>query len=161
MNNRLNSAQEKQKNTLEDTFIIEKLMVNCSITSDFSEVRKLSSELQYFCDQEQLNSDISGVLELILVEAVNNVIEHAYDNKPGFPIDVKFEAFLTKVVICIKDQGLAVPDVVRNRDAKTDMPNITELPEGGWGLGLIYTLADDIEHSNKNGFNIMIITKKL
>ena len=132
--------------------------MHCTINSDFSEVRKVSELLHIFCTTIQLNNEIAGQLELILVEAVNNVIEHAYKKTSGY-IDVYLEALITKVAITIKDKGIPVPSEVQN--TPKEMPDINTLPEGGWGLGLIYALADDIQHYTKNNINIMRLTKNI
>jgi serine/threonine-protein kinase RsbW len=129
-----------------------------SIESDLSQVRELAVVFHEFSSGVDLGDELSGQLELMLVEAINNVIEHAYENKQGFPIDVEFEASYKKVVITIKDKGLSFPDHVIS-DQQQDMPENTDLPEGGWGLGLISILADQMRHYTKNGINIMVLTK--
>ena len=132
-------------------------MMNYSIDSDLSRVRELAAVLQQFSDEEGLGDELSGPLELILVEAVNNVIEHAYENKQGLPIEAQFEASDSVVVITIKDKGLPVPKAIQ--ESERDMPDIFALPEGGWGLGLIYALTDQVKHYTKDGMNVMELTK--
>lgn len=133
-------------------------MLNHSIKSNLSEVRDLTNILHGFCAKHKLNETLSSQLELILVEAVNNVIEHAYQNKQDLPIDTVFEASSTEITITIKDNGVVAPTAIYKTD--TAMPDINELPEGGWGIALIHSLADHIEHSRKDGKNILVISKK-
>lgn len=132
-------------------------MKNYSIESDLSKVRELAAVFQQFSKEEKLADDLSGQLELILVEAVNNVIEHAYENKSGLPIEARFEACDSEVVITIKDQGLPVPKVIQ--ESEKEMPDIFALPEGGWGLGLIYALTDQVKHYTQDGMNVMELKK--
>ncbi len=138
--------------------MVEEMMTRYSIDSDLSQVRELAAAFQAFSEEERLGDVLTGQLELILVEAVNNVIEHAYELKQGSTVDAQFEAFHSKVVITIMDRGLPVPEAIR--DTEVDMPKITDLPEGGWGLGLINALADQVEHYTVDGLNIMVLTKK-
>lgn len=133
-------------------------MLNYSIKSNLSEVRELANVLRGFCDEQKLNETLSGQLELILVEAVNNVIEHAYQNKEGFPIDITVKVNSTEIILIIKDQGIPPPSKVYDTDGY--MPDFSELPEGGWGVALIQTLADQIKYfRDKDGNNTLTIKK--
>lgn len=132
-------------------------MTHYSIDSDLSKVRDIASQFQKFSKTEHLGDELTGQLELVLVEAVNNVIEHAYELTKGSIVDVQFEAFDTKVVITITDHGLPVPQSIR--EMEVSMPDIHALPEGGWGLGLIHALTDKIEHYIIDNLNVMVLTK--
>lgn len=134
-------------------------MLNYSIESNLSEVRKLTNILHGFCSEHNLSETLTGQLELILVEAVNNVIEHAYQNKNGFPINTSFEVNPTEVTITIKDEGIAAATAIHK--STRSMPDINELPEGGWGIALIHSLADNVEHFRKNDSNTLIVIKKI
>ena len=133
-------------------------MRTCSITSDLSEVKLLSQALHGFCDAINLDPTITGQLELILVEAVNNVIEHSYQYESGFPIHAAFEETDSEIVLTIRDNGEIVPEFVK--EAQGNMPEIEGLPEGGWGLGLIRAFADRIEYRAEQDENIMVFAKK-
>lgn len=131
--------------------------MHCSIESDFSNVKKLSVALQLFCTNEMVDNELSGQLELMLVEAVNNVIEHAYQNEQGLPIEVEFTASKSTIMLIIKDHGKPIPSSIIKTEAK--MPETSELPEGGWGLALIHSLSDDIKHYTEAGTNTLVLSK--
>lgn len=131
-----------------------------SITSDLSEVKDLAQSLQEYCEAIELNPTIASQLELILVEAVNNVIEHSYRYQTGFPIHAIFEETESEIVLTIKDNGSMVPLAVKAAATQAAMPDIDGLPEGGWGLGLINAFADRIEYQTGDGENIMVFAKK-
>jgi len=133
--------------------------MKCQIQSEFSHVKKLSDSLQIFAKNENIDETLLGQLELILVEAVNNVIEHAYSNQAGHPIDVVLTKSNNEVIFTIKDQGNPVPDDLSER--KNNMPNAMSLPEGGWGLSLIYALANRVEFSRQGETNTLILAKAL
>lgn len=131
--------------------------MNCLILSEFSQVVKASDLLHKFGKEQQLETDILGQLELILVEAINNIIEHSYQGKPGGTINIDLNRLPDEIIITLQDEGLAVPDSVK--DIKNEMPDETALPEGGWGLGLIQMLADRIEFSTEDSKNVLLLGK--
>lgn len=133
--------------------------MKCQIQSEFSHVKKLSDSLQIFAKNENIDETLLGQLELILVEAVNNVIEHAYSNQAGHPIDVVLTRSNDDIIFTIKDQGKPVPDDLSK--SKNNMPNEMSLPEGGWGLSLIYALANRVEFSRQGETNTLILVKSL
>jgi len=133
------------------------MMKTCSITSDLSEVKNLAHSLNEYCEAINLDPTITGQLELMLVEGVNNVIEHSYRYEGGFPIHAMFDETDTEIVLTITDYGSVVPETVKQ--AQGNMPEAEGLPEGGWGLALIQAFADRIEYRRGNGENTMVFAK--
>lgn len=131
--------------------------MNYTITNDFSQVSKLTEALHSFCEESQLDDRLSGQLELILVEAINNVIEHAYTEGEEHSIYTSFKDNDSEIVMTITDSGNPVPSFVINNTG--DMPDPEGLPDGGWGLALIQSLADRIERYNEDGNNIFVLGK--
>ncbi|HIQ16278.1 MAG TPA: ATP-binding protein [Leucothrix sp.] len=132
-------------------------MLTSSINSQLSDVRKLTDQLKCFCQEQNIDDVLSNQLELMLVEAVNNIIEHGYTNNSG-SIEITFEISNGVITITLVDQGMPFPLDIE--DASSTMPFTEDLPEGGWGLALIDTLADEVERYNScNGHNILVITK--
>ncbi|MGV6810430.1 MAG: ATP-binding protein [bacterium] len=133
--------------------------MECQIHSEFSQVKNVSERLYQFAKNTHIDEILLGQLELLLVEAVNNVIEHAYGNQAGHPIHITFTQSANEVIFIIKDQGIPVPDDLSTRNK--EMPNAINLPEGGWGLSLIYALANRVEFSRQNETNTLILAKAL
>jgi serine/threonine-protein kinase RsbW len=133
--------------------------MKCTIHSEFSDVKKLATALHEYCGQVGVDTAYTGQLELILVEAVNNVIEHAYENQPGHAITVEMSKQGADFVLMIKDQGRPTPETVLHDHE--GMPDEHFLPEGGWGLGLINALADQIEFDRQGDTNILTLKKAL
>ncbi|PWQ94063.1 ATP-binding protein [Leucothrix pacifica] len=133
-------------------------MCKLSIDSSFSEVR-LASELLYkYCETHNIAVDLQGQLELMLVEAVNNVVEHAYLEKAGNPINIELDMVDQHALMRITDQGIAAPGSVMIEGS--ELPNVADLPEGGWGLCLIQALADNIEYHRFPERNVLTLTKR-
>lgn len=93
----------------------------------------------------------------MLVEALNNVVEHAYLEKPGNTIRVELAMHDQNTTIKILDEGIAAPGTTLTEDS--ELPDTTSLPEGGWGLCLIQALADTIEYRRYSDHNALILTK--
>lgn len=92
-------------------------------------------------------------IELVLAEALNNVIEHACAERDGIPFSTMAQYQSPRRDIEIVDQGApmpggALPDPKRPPDPGSGDP-VETLPEGGWGRMLIHDLADDIRYERK------------
>ena len=133
------------------------MMCKLNINSTFSEVRQASELLQKFCVEHDITIETQGQLELILVEALNNVVEHAYEGQAGGNILIEIENVDSNTVIKITDQGLAAPGTVMIEGST--LPDENKLPEGGWGLCLIQALADTIEYFRYSDHNTLVLTK--
>ena len=132
-------------------------MCKLNIISKFSEVRLASDLLQEFCQIHDINVETQGHLELILVEALNNVVEHAYQEDPDGDILIELDRVDNNTIIKITDQGISAPGTVLIEGS--DLPDENKLPEGGWGLCLIQALADKIEYFRYPDHNTLVLTK--
>ena len=128
------------------------------IESNLSEVKVLASHFRDFCTESQIDEGNAGLAELALVEALNNVIIHAYDNKPGLEISAYFEFNNSEITITIKDFGKAFNR--REIEKPTDAP-VEDLPEGNWGIDLISSIIDEMTRHREDDTNILILKKKI
>lgn len=133
--------------------------IRLSIDSRLEQVRVLSGALRGIGQELQLTDDKLGQLELMMVEAVNNVIEHAYQLQAGNDVHVRVEYNPQAVHLIISDQGQAMPDELHTETR--DMPDPEDLPEGGWGMGLIHALADSIRYIRDARGNHLYVSKQL
>ncbi len=137
-------------------------MTNYQIDSNLFNVQVLAKNLRDFCLDNNIDENTTSVLELMLVEAVNNIVEHAHKGKSGFVIDAQFKIDEREVTIIIIDDGSYFLDTKNKHQVITIPENaVDELPEGGWGLGLIESIADNVEKYNVNGTNILVLTKNI
>ncbi|MEM9575444.1 MAG: ATP-binding protein [Pseudomonadota bacterium] len=95
-----------------------------------------------------LGAEEKGTVELVLAEALNNIVEHAYPepNQSG-PICVDCAHESGGLVVDIKDQGRAMPDgkLPLGQLSSLDV-ELEDLPEGGFGWFLIQHLAKDVSY---------------
>lgn len=87
-----------------------------------------------------------STVELVLAEALNNIVEHAYpQTRPGGPIHIHSDQKANGLHFTITDEGSPMPDgqtplgVAQNIDVDQ-----SDLPEGGFGWFLIQDLAKDV-----------------
>lgn len=66
-------------------------------------------------------------LSTVVIEAVNNCIKHAYENKTGHPIRVLWQVAGDRVLVRIQDQGLGM-------EASPPEPDPLSGSGRGWGI---------------------------
>ena len=109
-----------------------------------------------------LSTEDASAVEIVLAEALNNIVEHAYP--PEHPGDVKLVLRHGRagLLIEIRDKGKPMPngrtpDGAHPADAVPKRP----MPEGGYGWFLIGQLARDIVYDRENGENFLIFRMPL
>jgi len=111
------------------------------IDSSFSEISILSSKVRSFLLKFSINEEIINAVELSLVEALNNVVEHSYKMQKGNKIELNIENFPNKIILQLHDWGIARTNFEKP-ELKFDPEDIENLPEGGMGLFIIEQLMD-------------------
>lgn len=97
-------------------------------------------------------------LELVLAEALNNVVEHAYRDNPDGTIWLRFSSDPSGLIIQIRDNGVAAPDSpTLDQPQFPNLAAVKTLPEGGFGRHLIRHLADRVEYRRLSGQNCLIL----
>lgn len=92
-----------------------------------------------------LSEDCLGTTELVLAEALNNVVEHAYARYPG-QIEVEVQRDPDQLRFHIRDQGLPMPGATPPSGRLPEAVDFDDLPEGGFGWFLIRSLAQDLAY---------------
>lgn len=96
-----------------------------------------------------LDSEEHAAVEMVLAEALNNIVEHAYPSvlNDG-PIRITGDHHHDGLHIHIVDEGLAMPDgkLPLGLAPAIDM-GILDLPEGGFGWFLIRDIAKDVVYA--------------
>ncbi len=80
-------------------------------------------------------------------EAMTNVIKHAYDLKPGLPVQLHLRGDAERVELELFDKGKEFkPETIAK-------PDFSEAASGGFGWHLINSIADQVGASRLNGWN--------
>lgn len=97
-------------------------------------------------------------VQLAVEEACTNIVLHAYESRAGF-ICVSMGVEEDKLKIMIEDDGPPFDPTEHKAMHCLNQDNI-EGPVGGWGIGLIRALVDEITYERCHGKNILYLVKK-
>ena len=98
--------------------------------------------------------DTLADLKLALTEATSNSVRHAYANGEG-RVQITFELREDRLIVEVSDDGsgfddpgvesLAFTDQAERRDGAGASGDVDELSEGGLGIEIIRSIADEVE----------------
>jgi serine/threonine-protein kinase RsbW len=100
----------------------------------------------------RLSEDDRGTAEIVLSEALNNIVEHAYAAHQG-QIQVNVRVVRGALICTVIDQGLPMPGESLPEGCLPEVRGGEELPEGGFGWHLIRALSSDLAYRRVNGRN--------
>lgn len=119
-------------------------------------VRSTLAQARLDLAQQGSSAEALGPCELVLAEALNNIVEHAYGEQPGGTIQVQLCLDAESLHVQIEDSGFEMPDgalpngELSSLDVETD-----DLPEGGFGWFLIRSMTDHLRYRRKDGVNYL------
>ena len=95
-------------------------------------------------------------VELAVEEAIANIIEHGYGNRPG-PVHIEYTAGPTTISIKITDLATAFNPA---EYLPYQLPG-TEFSVRGRGIHLMRSVMDHIAYQRKSNSNILTLTKRI
>ncbi len=125
------------------------------VSADFIEVRRLAEWLRTRCEAEGIGPMATMDLELAMVEAANNVVEHgslAADSE----IELNFRVEGGTAVVTLSDRGKAVPMGLYGECREVPL-DATE----GRGVSIVRSCVDMVSYATKDGVNVLTLTKLL
>ncbi len=140
--------------------------INLSIDSDIRQVQHVGEAVRVLCSHLELAGAKPSSVELAVVEAINNSIEHAYRSESGNSVDVAFEYDADCLNIKIKDYGVPMPTSIAGQlSQEVIMPNgsvdMDGLPESGWGVQLLKSVCDEVSYQRIQSCNTLSLSFKL
>lgn len=99
-----------------------------------------------------LSDECRGRAEIVLAEALNNIVEHAYAGAAG-QIDIALRLDGGALSCQIRDRGRAMPNLALPLGVLRDFGD--DLPEGGFGWFLIHALAQGLDYARQDGQNCL------
>lgn len=97
-----------------------------------------------------------GTVELVLAEALNNVVEHAYGEGERGWISLECAQRPDGLHFTILDEGKPMPDGVIPMGLRVPLPEELEaLPEGGFGWFLIQDLSHGVQYLREGDVNTL------
>ncbi len=132
--------------------------LSLSFAADEMALRAALGQVREYLANSGFPECFLGSVELVLAEAVNNVIEHAYADRPEGQIDLHLEKRDAVVVITIEDEGVQMPGGRAPEGRQHDLDvEVEDLPEGGFGWFLIRSLTDRLDFSRIGSRNRLCI----
>lgn len=101
-----------------------------------------------------LTDESRGTAEIVLAEALNNVVEHAYSRYPG-KIEVLMRRHDPDLQFDISDTGLPMPGAEPPYGHLKEVLEVEDLPEGGFGWFLIRSLAHNLAYRRIGDRNLL------
>ncbi|AXI44912.1 ATP-binding protein [Sulfitobacter sp. SK012] len=104
-----------------------------------------------------LDIEEAGTVELVLAEALNNIVEHAYAPQQGVgPVLIRCLHKKNGLHFRIEDRGVAMPEGHAPLGVAADLTgDFMDLPEGGFGWFIIQDLAKDVKYQRVGNANLL------
>ncbi len=125
--------------------------------SDFRWVRRTIHEIEDILIAEGLASEDVGSVSIVLAEALNNVVEHAYDEGETGEVTLVIRQRGESLIIEIRDKGKPMPKgrAPVGNHPMTEFNQFDSMPEGGFGWFLIRELVRDLVYDRQDGENVL------
>ena len=128
------------------------------IDSNMKNVFLIGKAINKICSEIPLSELDSYHLELCVIEACNNAIEHAYDYKAGNDVEVFVQLYLDRIEFRISDYGISM----KREPASSidfDPQDYENLPEGNMGFPIIKSIMDRVEYTSNDNKNTLTLVK--
>jgi serine/threonine-protein kinase RsbW len=125
------------------------------IDSRLEDVALIGYAVRGVCQGKGMSANDTDDVELAVCESVNNVVRHGPACRSGENVEVMVRAEERQLVVEIMD--CAGPDEPNEPREPT---SVDCLPEGGFGIYLIHSLMDRVEHLEHVGRIVLRMTKQ-
>lgn len=142
-------------------------IVRLNLKGDNLSTRQGLRELMDWVEAIGLAEADRAMIEIVLAEVLNNVVEHAFPDFAGGIIEIDARLRGRHLVFSVFDNGVPMPaeQIPQGKRHNLAVP-LNDLPEGGFGWGIIRDLAEDLEYQradrrNELYFRIPLTTSPL
>ncbi|MDG4554684.1 MAG: ATP-binding protein [Candidatus Competibacter sp.] len=139
-------------------------IISLSIESRPECIELLSRALHGLCSLLRLPAEELAKVELAMVEAVNNVVEHAYGFEPAHRVWVEFELTPERFGLRVSDRGQAMPPerlASARGFADPDPADPDTWTLRTRGLEIIKACMDEVEYQVRDGVNTLSMSRTL
>ena len=129
------------------------------LTNDISEINKLSEFVEEIGNELSLAPDVAFNLNLVLEEAVVNIINYAYPKEEHQSIYLSATLHEGSIILVLTDTGVEFdPTMAPEADITL---SAEERPIGGLGIFLIRQIMNEVRYDRIDGKNVLTMEKKL
>jgi anti-sigma regulatory factor (Ser/Thr protein kinase) len=129
------------------------------IKNDISEISKLAIFIDELSEELDLTPELNFNLNLVLEEAVSNVILYAYGKEEQKEISLVAQSCDNNLVFVLTDSGTEF-DPTKVPDADITL-SAEEREIGGLGIFLIRQIMNTVEYQRIDGKNVLTMRKQL
>jgi serine/threonine-protein kinase RsbW len=130
-----------------------------SLRNDPAEIARLAPLVDAFCADHALEEATAAQLNLVLDEAITNIIAYAYDDAGEHEITVRISLARGALTAELVDDGRAF-DPLQTAPPDLDAP-LDERSVGGLGVHLMRRLMDDIRYRREGTRNHLVLAKRI
>jgi len=132
----------------------------CAV-ADTVNIGVLSRAVRSFVEDLAFAEDVCYNTDLVVSEALTNVMVHGFRESRPEPVLLTVLAFQNVVGVLIEDRGSAIPATVLNTMRQVhsfqDDLELGELPEGGMGLAFMRMVSQRFVYQSEEGVNRLML----
>ncbi len=124
-------------------------------------VRRFIADTISWLTKFQIDAADLGNVEIVLAEALNNIVEHSQMGGAE-TIGITIKLTENQIICSLRDSGIHSKALCGHKIIRHAGPEqISDLPEGGFGISLIQAIALDIEYFPVEHGNLVALTVPL
>ncbi len=133
-----------------------------TLHNDVKQIELLTEFIEVLCEELGLDAMLTFNLNLVLEEAVTNVIMYAYPQDEDHTMTLKTwtEQSDNIIVFELKDQGKPFNPIEEAPEVDTTL-SADKRQIGGLGIFLINKIMDDVTYRYEEGSNILTMKKNI
>lgn len=129
------------------------------LKNEISEISKLATFIDEVGEEMNLSPELIFNLNLVLEEAVSNVILYAYPKEEHQEISLSAQKKGNSIILILTDSGMEFdPTLIPDADITL---SAEERQIGGLGIFLIRQIMNKVEYQRINGQNVLRLEKNL
>ncbi|MEI7523376.1 MAG: ATP-binding protein [Mariniphaga sp.] len=136
--------------------------MNCKtllVKNQMLELNRVVAYLDELGEEWELSVPLVFSLNLVVEEALTNIILYGFDDQLEHTIEIDFKNDLDQLYITFIDDGIAYDPTLKE---DPDISLSTEDRQiGGLGIFLIKKIMDKVEYKRKENKNFLILTKNI
>jgi len=129
------------------------------ISNNIDQLPELAKHIEQLCDKWNLKPALGMSLNLVIEEAVSNIIFYAYTDKERHDIEIDFTLHSSQISITITDDGKPF-DPTQKKDPDTTL-TVEKRQIGGLGIYLMNKIMDEVKYKRVNNNNKLTLIKKI
>ena len=129
------------------------------LANDISEISKLNEFVEEIGNEFSLTPDVVFNVNLVLEEAIVNVINYAYPKEKHESIYLSAQLHEGSIVFVLTDTGMQF-DPTKAPEADITL-SLEDRPIGGLGIFLTRQIMNEVSYERIDGKNVLTLSKKL